>query len=1028
VNFNSTNANVDDVLEDLTTTNNGPIKLQSVAGSITVNAGTARTLGISAHGTGTILLQTVDSGSITVNAGVNSQRGAITLLARQDIVQNFLGDLSVTDSVNAVDPVKHSIYARAIDGSITMNRAADPLDPSREAVSQTQGGNIYYRAAIDVTVGILNAKNSGVWVEAGRSILDGQGDTVLPGAAGFATATGDPRVVNVDARTAVLQAGGSIGVEGNPIDTNVDVIAAASKDGIFIRESNQLIVGQIASSTVQRVHFRSDTAPVTVNPEFGLRATDGPIRVLTEQQNLFIDRTINASQSANASPANLADDSMSRREVTLVALQGAIEQRAGTSFSITSDAAIGSTTLNLADTSSFTVGMRIAVWDADSGRQDFDVIGVGVGTIQLNQPLTRTITAATSQVYQHQAQVVGGDLKLSARDYAHVYDASVKRLFADTGNNKTLDAWEHVNINASQRGDDFLVDLETKIPGLTFTDAIKRQYRFAETYASSGYSLYIVNNLDIQVQEVTAGISASPNIYLETLGLKDITVEKPVQTMSTTGTEGAIILVAGNSLKITQGAGRLETFQNSQLIADQLVNNTELNSRFFHFLPTPSVVQNGVPGIPPTFFTTQTILPIDQITRVTDTINSSITDPKHVLMQVAIQFGSAAEKGFESFIAYADKNYALGNATDGSLVGTVGLRSQINGMEVVQAGILPAAVKDGSTTGLFVRLEPFNADFIRNSPDNTFINHASLRRANDFFMFEKASGETGDIKDLTVQTDRIDVTRDAFGLANTAAPDPSSPVIRPPQLIIPPKLEEPIVRIETASIEFVKLIERQATVTLYRLSDFEDMNEDGQPDAEELPEINLVLQKLEDATGKVKRVPFPEGTEKTSVQPTQAEINRIREALQRDPEAEVGVYLLIRETPTGKKEIIEIIPIRDSEAPQSDENEEVKPIEPAQKPAGGIQDGAFYEPPAGQRFDDIDPILQSPRDDDRNVAFNPTVSLAVMLGAISLRSTRNPESKPATTESDVQFARGARRKRRREALLQAWSQTRNQHE
>ncbi|MFM8401855.1 MAG: hypothetical protein ACKOAH_28850, partial [Pirellula sp.] len=64
VNFNSTKTAQSQTLEDLTTTNNGPVKLQSLAGNVVINAGTAGTNGITAHGSGDILLQTLTSGSV----------------------------------------------------------------------------------------------------------------------------------------------------------------------------------------------------------------------------------------------------------------------------------------------------------------------------------------------------------------------------------------------------------------------------------------------------------------------------------------------------------------------------------------------------------------------------------------------------------------------------------------------------------------------------------------------------------------------------------------------------------------------------------------------------------------------------------------------------------------------------------------------------------------------------------------------------------------------------------------------------
>ncbi|HUP82454.1 MAG TPA: hypothetical protein VM260_28125, partial [Pirellula sp.] len=76
----STTAVSDSSLEDLTTTNNGPIKLQSLTGDIFVNPGSLVAFGIQANGTGDILLQTLAAnGDIVVNAVVRSLTGHISL-------------------------------------------------------------------------------------------------------------------------------------------------------------------------------------------------------------------------------------------------------------------------------------------------------------------------------------------------------------------------------------------------------------------------------------------------------------------------------------------------------------------------------------------------------------------------------------------------------------------------------------------------------------------------------------------------------------------------------------------------------------------------------------------------------------------------------------------------------------------------------------------------------------------------------------------------------------------------------------
>jgi hypothetical protein len=1078
VNFNSTRTDRTRTLEDLTTTNNGPIKLQAVNGNTTVNPGTTGTLGISANGTGNILLQTVNSGSIAINAGVNSEQGAISLIARENITQSANGVLLITTGSNTTT---NTIYAYAVTGSITMDANAS---------STTQGGNIYYRAPGNITLGTLTAGSGGVWLNAGGSILDAQNDTVQLGDAGFENATGGPRVVNVRAQTVVLQAGGTIGIEGNPIDTEVRTIAGSSTNGIFLRESNALVVGYVGESNVERVHFRSDTLPIVVDRRWGLTTTNGSIRVLTQESNLFIDGTINAGA----------------QDITLIAQGGAIEQRPGTRMTLTSNAALGATTLNVADTSMFVVGMRIgisdldsrqqiytvtaigagtiqisglteaitaetsnlyqfhnltssaaagantvnvadssafsvgtrvAIWDADSAQRIYTVTAVGPGTIQLSSGLTQAIDAATSQLYPLQAQVVGSNLWLKARDHAHMHDVAADKLDAQTGANAKLDLHEQVNVNASQRGDDFLVDLETRIAGLVISDSVKRTYRFAEHYGDNGYSLYVVNDRTLAVHEVKAGEAGginSPNVYIETLGTGNIHVNAPIKTFSSNADEGGIILVAGSDLKIND-SGRLETFQAGGASFDQVVRYATLDSRFFRLIPTPDMTLTGAPGITTatdTYYTTRSILTTLQSAFATD--NFAISGgPKHVYLEAAIQFGRANERGFENFIAYADGLYGMSHAANGTLTGTTALKSLINSTLYANNAVLPSALVSITETGWFVRQDPFNANFIRSDADGVFENFAVMRRANDFFMFQNASNSSG-AQDLTVKTEQINVQRDALSPASDPPRSPDAPIVRAVATQVQAKLEEPLVRIDAMTLEFRNVFERQPNILLFRMNEFNDINSNGEPDPEDLPLEDEVLEKVR-GNNQARKIAFPNderGSTKPPVQPTQAEINRVKEALQHDPEAEVGVYSIIKEMPNGEKDVLDIFPIRDPD-PLGDSdnlpNEERETIEsiptiPGQKPPGGVNDGAYFLPP---RFlkDGGDPSGFSTRDENRGAAMaNPTVSLAILLGAIGLRSNRSTtDAAPSATADDVEFARDARRQRRRESLLKTWSES-----
>ncbi|MFO0014830.1 MAG: hypothetical protein ACK553_18995 [Planctomycetota bacterium] len=443
----------------------------------------------------------------------------------------------------------------------------------------------------------------------------------------------------------------------------------------------------------------------------------------------------------------------------------------------------------------------------------------------------------------------------------------------------------------------------------------------------------------------------------------------------------------------------------------------------------------GAPGITTatdTYYTTRSILTTLQSAFATD--NFAISGgPKHVYLEAAIQFGRANERGFENFIAYADGLYGMSHAANGTLTGTTALKSLINSTLYANNAVLPSALVSITETGWFVRQDPFNANFIRSDADGVFENFAVMRRANDFFMFQNASNSSG-AQDLTVKTEQINVQRDALSPASDPPRSPDAPIVRAVATQVQAKLEEPLVRIDAMTLEFRNVFERQPNILLFRMNEFNDINSNGEPDPEDLPLEDEVLEKVR-GNNQARKIAFPNderGSTKPPVQPTQAEINRVKEALQHDPEAEVGVYSIIKEMPNGEKDVLDIFPIRDPD-PLGDSdnlpNEERETIEsiptiPGQKPPGGVNDGAYFLPP---RFlkDGGDPSGFSTRDENRGAAMaNPTVSLAILLGAIGLRSNRSTtDAAPSATADDVEFARDARRQRRRESLLKTWSES-----
>ena len=259
MNFNSTSVGLPQNLEDLTTTSNGPIKLQSLAGSITVRAGTVGTNGISANGSGDILLETVNGGDITTHSGISSGTGSITL-----------------DAAGALD-LKGMVQTLGT-GSIQL---ASGTNTSIESIRTL--GNVQILSGGDLTLGSIDAGNGRVYMQAVGSISDR--DTTS-------------NSTSVIAGSLAMRAGGKIGDSDtgapdgsnrNAIGTQVLTLAAEAATGIYIQERDGLKVDSVIVSS-QRVNFNSTrTAQVRVLEDL-TTTSDGPIKL----QSLAGDLVVNA--------------------------------------------------------------------------------------------------------------------------------------------------------------------------------------------------------------------------------------------------------------------------------------------------------------------------------------------------------------------------------------------------------------------------------------------------------------------------------------------------------------------------------------------------------------------------------------------------------------------------------------------------------------------------------------------------------------------------------------------------------------
>jgi hypothetical protein len=120
VHFNSSKTQRDATLEDLTTTNGGSIALESLAGDIVVEPGQTPGIGISANGSGQIVLLTTNSGNIIVRGDVLSGSGNISLSAADNVL---LGAQVAT----AGDMVLESIRGAITESSERARVQADDL-------------------------------------------------------------------------------------------------------------------------------------------------------------------------------------------------------------------------------------------------------------------------------------------------------------------------------------------------------------------------------------------------------------------------------------------------------------------------------------------------------------------------------------------------------------------------------------------------------------------------------------------------------------------------------------------------------------------------------------------------------------------------------------------------------------------------------------------------------------------------------------------------------------------------------------
>ncbi|MFN9349053.1 MAG: hypothetical protein ACK6DQ_20885, partial [Planctomycetota bacterium] len=259
VNFNSSNLTNTRSLEDLTTTDNGPVLLQSLAGSIVVNGGATGGSGINANGTGNILLQTLNSGTIITNADIQSDTGNISLASRDSLTI----DQRLKTSSNG------TIYLVS-QGDLAINA----LDTNNTNLGAVASGNL--------SIGHIQAGTANVSLQAGINVRDNPNLT---------------SPLNVSASKLTIIAGGRVG-EADPnaspntnsmaIVTSVGSLAVRSATGAYIQEINGLTVESI-TNPLQQVLFRGNTRNQSQTLEDLTTTNNGPVKLQSLTGNIVIN-------------------------------------------------------------------------------------------------------------------------------------------------------------------------------------------------------------------------------------------------------------------------------------------------------------------------------------------------------------------------------------------------------------------------------------------------------------------------------------------------------------------------------------------------------------------------------------------------------------------------------------------------------------------------------------------------------------------------------------------------------------------
>jgi hypothetical protein len=789
-----------------------------------------------------ILLAAGGAGSdIILSDTVSSNLGSVSVQAGRDIIQN--ADISALGT--------GSIYLRAHLGSITMDGAAE---------STSASNNIVYEAALNVTLGRLVASANSVSVVAGGNILDGQNDTITQDAgSGFSILGGDPRVENIQATNVRLQSGGSVGTSTNPLDIAAQNLAASAGVNVYLLNSGDLNITSVGPIEAARVHLDSSSEPITHAALSGVLADTGNAHVETLGGTLtVVEGTVAGTIGANNFGV------LAEGDILLAA--------GGVGENLAIDASVGSRSGD--------------VWLAAGNNIVTRQLVIGTETTAIIQGQHLTLFAGNN-IFLPNTQVQSAEARITDANNQLVDNVFVN-LNANTAGTLVLDQLVHASTSLGAN-----TTPTTPINSVAFTD-LQQQYEFMNRFFD-GYSMFLRNAGDLTLQQVNftgalqiAGdISGqAPGVYIETLaspqpaGTSNLIVAGNSTLISTDAVrEAGIVLIAHNDLTL---AGSIDLIQVS--IGNlQRVNNLDLNA---------SAYEGGQPGI----------LDLPVSTEFVNRIGFLEDFRSHFDQRVRMEFGSPGESGFTTVIHFADNAFQVfQNAGDVA-------RLQLGSQFLLQPQVAdPTSIQNtGVEDGLFARdpANRFNNAFLLNNA--TLPTEVVIRRSLDFFLF--SNGGDANPQNIVDHASYFQEVANVKSLGQPpivvpmAVPEPVTPPI--PTFSAPESIVEPPIVLFVVDVDLPVIQPKIVEIAFYQLS-YDDLNENGQVESNELPQFEEVLERIDrDSKMAIE-------SKNAGEAPTQGEIEDEKAKLLNKPDQPSGAYSIIRKGTDGKEEVLDVFSIRD---------------------------------------------------------------------------------------------------------------------